>query len=321
MCDDDCCECLEGLETCFGADCCGKCTGVFSLTLFFGLLLTAILVPISLQYCDYLEICLSYDTVTRELGTEPIGAGIYNFGPSGTMLKWRRTQYPILLRDEKATTSDSVTVELDLHVLYQIEVQNLRVLVDNWETEDNHFGFLKTLCNAVLLDVVYEFRASDFFLQRAAIQNAIQSRLVDRFNTTSTMAVITSVEMRNVELPDTIKTALVATTEAQQSIENALAERDSNVLKAVNRQILSRQEAELKLINARRDVLVTNQEGESERRAETERLTLRTTAFKNISALWGRGGDFFVTSYLDQLVAKTARNTVFSLDENKDKKS
>lgn len=313
MCDDDCCE------DCCDCDCCnGSRLGCFlGVTVGIGLLLLVILLPLSLKRIEFDEIGITYDTLSRELGTEAKREGLYNVGPSGSLLKWKRTQRSINLNDLPALTQDAIELTLDLQVLYTIQQAKLRRLVDDWYDQDAHEVFVKALCSATIRDVTSTFVARSFYLQRQDIQVAIQDELTSRFGNLTVWSDVQSVQVSDIRLPSQVAGALLSTTTAQQDIQNAESERATAVQAAQIRRTLASQQADLTLINAQRDVSVINQAAEQERIAETAKLVQRTDAFGNISQVLGRGGDFFVQSYLRYLVMRqNGANTVVGLDGN-----
>lgn len=313
MCDDDCCD------DCFDCDCCGgsKAACFIGVTIAIGILLTVILVPLSLKRVDFDEVGIQYDTVSRYMATETIREGLYNVGPSGSILKWKRTQRSIVLGDVPALTKDAITVTMDLQVLFTIQPANLRKLIDDWYDQSGHENFVQSLCQATIRDVASTYVARSFFLQRQDIQIAIQDELRNRFSNLTVYADVESVQVSDITLPLSVRDSLLQTTTAQQDIQNAASERATNVQAAEIQRRLALQEADLTLINAQRDVAVINQAAEQARIAETSKLAQRTDAFGNISQTLGRGGDFFVQSYLRYLVMRqNGQNTVVGLDEN-----
>ena len=101
--------------------------------------------------------------------------------------------------------------------------------------------------------------------------------------------------------------ALQNTTVSEQDVQNALTERSQAVQEAQSRLNLTRQESDLLLLNAQRDVDRINQDSLQAVLAERNRILQRTYAFSNISAGLGLGGNFFVESYLKALVTQTNR--------------
>lgn len=313
MCDDDC------FDDCCDCDCCGGSrVGCFvGVTVFIGILLLVILLPLSLHRVNFDEVAITYDKVSRDIGTETKREGLYNVGPSGSLLTWKRTQRSVNLDNVATLTADAITVTLDLQVLFTIQPQNLRHLIDDWYDQDGHEIFVNTLCASTIRDVASSFVARSFYLQRQEVQIAIQQELGNRFGNLSVWSDVQSVQVSDIRLPTNVQSALLATTTAQQDIQNAESERATHVQAAEIRRRLASQQADLTLINAQRDVSVINQAAEQQRLAETSKLVQRTDAFGNISQVLGRGGDFFVQSYLRYLVMRqNGANTVVGLDGN-----
>lgn len=314
MCDDGClpreCECCG---------CCGRFDGVVIASLIIGLLLLVILLPLSLHRCDFDEVCLSYDKVSRELGTDVREAGLYDVGPSGSFIRWKKTQRTINISGVDALTNDAIVTTMNVSMQYKIHKDKLRNLIEEWYDQDNFESFLRILMTATVRDTTSTVLARQIFLERGNVQLLIRNALVQKFGNSSSSegskvnADVESVQVQDITLPYEVRAALTASTTAQQDNNNALSERPQQVQVAETRVRLADQDAELIRITARRDVAVINQLAENQFLLERARLSERTRAFLNVSAALGRGGVFFVRSYLQYLMMQSSSKTVIGL--------
>lgn len=267
-----------------------------------GLLLMVILLPLSFHRVAFDEAAIYYDAVTRELGTQPLEEGVHQLGPSATLLIFKTTQRTAEITGLGAVTADGIDVEIDAQVAYTVNVPEIRTVVDIFTDQKSHDQFLYALSAKVVRDTAITFGVSSFFLQREEFQSALQAAVERAFADFDVHATMQIVQVVNIELPKTVEDTLQDTTVAQQDVQNAYTERSQNVQSAEIKLNLTKQEADLTILSADRDVDRINQNSLQAVLAERNRILKRTYAFGNISAGLEQSGDFFVNSYLKSLV-------------------
>lgn len=272
---------------------------------FVAVLLTVVLVPLSLKTVAFDEVAIKYNKVTRNLGTEVLKEGLHDIGPAGQLLKFKTTQREGVIRRLSALSADSITIRLDVAVFYSIIKDEVFQILEKFGDQDSHDEFITYFSMAVVRDVAATFTAKQFYLQRQSFQRAVQTELTSRFSNANAHAIVDSVQVLDITLPTPVLRQMEASTIAEQDIQNAISERDTQ-LQAANIQLdLARSEAELVLIAAARDVAVIEQGAQQSVLVEREKMAARSDAFSNISTGLGFGGDFFVESYLKYLVMQS----------------
>ena len=289
------------------------CVGVTAV-ICIGLLLTVILVPLSLKKVAFDEVAIKYNKVSRSVGTEVLSEGLHNVGPAGQLIKFKTTQRDIILESINCLSKDAISVTLEVAVFFSIVRTDIRKIFDDFADEENHKQFVEDFSLQVIRDTAADFTTKQFYLQREQFQQELQAQLASAFQSGNVFATVDSVQVLNIDLPQTILDAMLQSTVAEQDIENALSERDTEIQAAQIKFALAQSEGELLLIAAERDVAVINQETDQAIIVETAKMSARVEAFANISAGLGQGGDFFVESYLKYLVAQSNRgNTIIGM--------
>jgi regulator of protease activity HflC (stomatin/prohibitin superfamily) len=293
MCDDDdCC-------------CCGWKGVVIGIFLFIGALLTVILVPLSLKTVDFDEVAVDYNKVTRSIDQTLLEEGLHDVGPAGELIKFKTTQQAGTIDRLVTLSADSIEVTVDVIIFYSIIRGDVFRIIDKFGNQDMHDAFLRQFCENLIRQVAQSFTAKQFYLQRQDFQLQLLRTLTQSFGDVQAHATVDSVQVVSVSLPRRVLAAMEASILAEQDIQNAEAERITELQRATIALALANSEAALVRIAAERDVALTNQEALQTVLTERAKMEARTDAFRNISAELALGGEFFLDSYLKYLVAVT----------------
>ena len=277
-------------------------------------LLTVVLVPLSFRKVSFDEVALKYDKVSRKLDRTPLREGLHNVGPSGQLIKFKTTQRKATANSISTLSSDSIEVLVNMDLFYSVIVDQVVDIFDNFGDQKGHDAFVLDFAIQIMREVAATFNTKQFSLQRESFQIALQLRLRTAFETSNVHATVDSAQVRNIALPPAITSAMQDSTVAQQDIENALSERETQVQAAQIALDLATSEAELLIIEAQRDVAVIEQETQQAIEVEKAKMQARSEAFSNISNALNLGGDFFVESYLKYLVAQSNKgNTIIGV--------
>ena len=301
--DDDCC-CGFGWK--------GVAVGVI---VFIGCLLTVILVPMSLKTVEFDEIAVDYNKVTRSIDQVPLEEGLHDVGPAGQLIKFKTTQRVGSIDDLETLTADSIEVELDVIVLYSLKKPDIFQVIEKFGNQQSHDGFIRQLCENTIRQVAQGFTAKQFYLQRQDFQATLLRVLTQLLSDVpSAHATVESIQVVSVDLPSRVLRAMEASILAEQDIQNAEAERITQLQAATIALALAQSEARLVTIAAERDVALVKQEALQAVLTERSKMQARTDAFRNVSTELGYGGEFFLDSYLKYLVAlNNAGDTIFGV--------
>lgn len=276
-----------------------------SIAIFLGCLLTVVLVPLSLHRISYDEVAVRYDLVSRTLGSEILREGLHDVGPSGSLLVLKTTQRDAEFKKFSVLTKDSLSVFVDIVVVYAIVVADIFAIFDEYGAQEEHDDYIANLCAQRITDVSVQFNASQYFLERQAYQMALQNSISELFTQQDSHVTLYFAQVVNIDLPSAATSALLATTVAIQDVQSASGERAKDVQAAQISYDLAASNANLTLLAGQLAASQIDQQAEQERQAIKSKLELRTYTFSNISSGLGNGGAFFVDSYLKPLVLST----------------
>jgi len=274
-----------------------------------------IIIAMSFKRIDTNNVAVSYNTVSRALGTEVLEEGLKFIGPSHTLIVFKTTQQQANERDVPALSADSIRVTLDVQVLFTVQREHIFDILDKYYDEAGQAEFLRSYVTGITRVVASTFTAKQFFLRRTDFQRELFRVITERSARDNVTHVkIDSVQVLSIDLPTAVLNAMEASTVAEQDITNALSERTTRIQAASIALDRARSEAQLTLIDAARDVAVIEQATAQAISVERELQATRADAFSNISTGLGFGGDFFVQSYLKYLVLQSNEgDTVINL--------
>lgn len=267
-----------------------------------GVVLLIVLLSVSFKKVDPNHVALGYNKVTRNIGDEVRGEGLALMGPSIELIVFKTTQQEAKHQNMSALSADSIDVNLDVRILYTVKRDKIRDIIDKFYDEDGHDEFIKDFSAGLVRLVASRFTAKQFYLERQRFQADLTVAVRDRFNASGAQATVDSVQVVSVGLPQRVLAAMEAATVAEQDIQNAVAERAARLQAASIRLDLAQSEANLILISAARDQILIEQAAQQALGVERQKQASRADAFSNISTGLGRGGDFFVRSYLKYLM-------------------
>ena len=270
-----------------------------------GIVLIAVLVPLSLHRVASNEVALVYNELTCELESELLREGLHSIGPSKTLIKFETTQQTAFIDNMSLMTGDGIVVQIDLTVLYVLKTAALRQIIEDFYAPSTFKAYVQRLSASIVREATGLFTVRQLYLQREVYQTAMFEVLGQRFLNFSVPVTIIFVQVENIDLPDAVQDALQATTVAEQDIANAGTERSKQIQAAQIALGVATVQAAIITDNATREVTRLDYQTQQSVLTTKTRLQLRTWAFGNISAGLGRGGDFFVEAYLKPLVAQS----------------
>lgn len=290
-------------------DCCCGCSlpAVLAMAVAaIGVLLLVILLPLSLHRIPFDQVGLKYDKVSKKLGTEVLREGLHDLSPSGSLISFTITQRTVPFNDFPALTRSGLEVLLDLTVAYVLKQWEVPLIVAEWGSQAQWDRYIYAQLESHIRALCITFNADQFYTQRAFFQSSLQEYLSNRFNDSAIHATLSFVQVINVDLPHAVANAINLTTVAAQDIANAQSERNQKTQAATIARNLAVGQAQLTVLGAEVQASQIEQQTQQTLLQTRTTIQLRTYAFGNISAGMGRGGNFFVQTYLQPMVLQNA---------------
>jgi len=247
-----------------------------------GVILTCILVPLSVQNVDYNVYGIAYNNYTCTAKKDVYDQGKYFTGLATTMFLFPRIAKTIEFtgnRGVKCLTYDGIQVGLDVTFQYQLVKGELLDVFYDWGLEYKIEDFLKTTARDSIRDTCATKIAQNFYEQRGAIEQSMTDTLISDVALANAHVVIRALQLKNVELPMELKTAIEEKQRSEQDIDNALNERAGALINAKTKLETAKVEAATVIIVAEAEATAVLTEAE-------EKSTSITTVFKNRGSVY-----------------------------------
>jgi len=247
-----------------------------------GIILTCILIPCSIQNVDYNQYAIAYNNHTCEAKMEVYDQGKYFVGLATTMFKYNRIAVTVEFTNDKRVgclTYDGIQIILDITFQYQIIKGELLDIFFDWGMEDQLSDFLKVTARDSIRDTCATKTAQNFYEERGGIEQAITAAVVRDVALAGAHIVIRALQLKNVELPIELQTAIEEKQRSEQDIDNALNERAGALINAQTKLETAKVEAATVIIVAEAEATAVLTEA-------AERSTSITTVFKNRGSVY-----------------------------------
>lgn len=270
------------------------------------ILLISILVPLSLHRVQFDEVALAYNVNTKTVDPAILREGLHSLGLGFELIVFKTTQRNIFLDNEIMLTKDGLQLTVDIDIFFSVQQSDIFRIVTRFGDQPQHDQYLTMLFRSTCLEVVATFNGREFVDSRQQIQTALLAALRERASGYDVDATVDTVNLRNIDLPSSLQSAVSATTAAQADLQQAASERSAALQQAEIRLAVAKSQAQVTIIEAKRDASVLVQQAKVQVQGIQSTWQQRTTAFTKISTAMGRGGDFFVESYVRNLVLQSA---------------
>jgi len=247
-----------------------------------GVILTCILIPLSIQNVDYNQYGIAYNNYTCEAKMDVYDQGKYFVGLATTMFLYNRIAMTVEFTNNNRVgclTFDGIQVVLDVTFQYQIIKGELLDIFFDWGMESQIEDFLKNTARDSIRDTCATKTAQNFYEERGGIEQAMTAALISDVALAKTHIVIRALQLKNVELPVELKTAIEEKQRSEQDIDNALNERAGALINAKTKLETAKVEAETLIIVAEAEATAVLTEAE-------EKSTSITTVFKNRGSVY-----------------------------------
>lgn len=318
----------SSVRMCCGEDdrycCCFRTKGgtiafwVILPTVCVGLLLMAILIPLSLKDVNFDEVAISYNTLTKTIDTTRIYTeGRYVMDPMVTLLTYKRTLQTIEMTGNGALsclTKEGLSMALDITAQYRINPAELFDIFNNHGLEVAHASYLTSLSRDTIKDVCPLFTGSDFFNRRADIEVAFKDSLINAYSNSSAYASVVLVQVRNIMHPAAYAQANEAKESVEQEKDRVLSLREQQITDADTRLKTAEFDASILLIQAQAvadaNIIAANEKAKVQ---QTKWSELQSQLLNVFNQLTGVTIDDFIQEYVRYSVIVGRNQTVIGL--------
>jgi len=288
--------------------CCGICC--------VGIILTCILLPLSVQNVDYNVYGIAYNNYTCTAKPEVYDEGKYFVGLATTMFLYTRVAKTVSMTGDAGIgclTYDGIVVGLDVTFQYQNKKGELLDIFYNFGMEYALEDFIKTTARDSIRDTCATKTAQNFYEQRAAIEQSISATLISDMALAKAPIVILALQLKNVNLPVELKTAIEEKQRSEQDIDNALNERAGALINAKTKLESAKVEAETLIIIAEAEATALLTEAEEKSTSITTVFKNRGSVYKFIMTETNMDATTFVNDYLYGIIVAGSDEPVLAM--------
>jgi len=218
-----------------------------------GMILTAILIPVSIRNVAHSEYGVAYDTLTCEYDPNVYTEGKHLVKPSTEMFLYNKIIVTIELEGDNnvgCLTWDGIGIRLDIVLQYQIVKEELFMIFLEFGSELALRELLTLTAIDSILDSCAMWKAQSFYETRGTIELAIMKTVQEAFVLSRCHAVAMLLQLKNVWLPLELEAAIMEKQRSEQDIDNALRERAGALIVAQTLLETAKVEAETLIITA-----------------------------------------------------------------------
>jgi hypothetical protein len=216
--------------------------------------ITVIMLLISMDSIEPLNYGITYNKITKTVGTEVFESGRYLIGPVKGFLTYPANLQTIEFSDSKTATSEPMqtrTMEglaLTLYVSFQFQIMkdNITNLYNLANT--NYFGTYVRISRDIILKVAGQYNATSYWTERAAIGDKMRDTLDKELQKAYTRCV--NLQILKVDLPDSYEQSIVQTQVEIQKTNMRKFEQQAELIRQNISVIRSEADKEIRVINS-----------------------------------------------------------------------
>jgi regulator of protease activity HflC (stomatin/prohibitin superfamily) len=224
------------------------------LAICLGLSITVIILLISMDSLEPLEIGITYNKITKSVGKETYESGRYLIGPVNSFLVYPARLVTIEFSDAKTATADPLqtrTAEglgLVLSVSFQYLINKNEINKLYNLANVNYHGTFVRISRDVILKISGQYNANDYWINRAKIGEHMKEALNDELN--KAFASCITLQILRIDLPKTYEDSIVATQVEVQKTNMRKFEQQAELIRQNISVIISEADQKIKITEA-----------------------------------------------------------------------
>jgi regulator of protease activity HflC (stomatin/prohibitin superfamily) len=216
--------------------------------------LTVILLLVSMDSLEPLQLGITVDKITKNIGTEVYESGRYLIGPFKSFLIYPQHLVSIEFSDSRTATGEALqtrTAEglgLSLYVSFQYEVNKTEIPKLYNLANVNYHGTYVRISRDVILKVASQYNATNYWTDRGAIGDKMKEAL--DLELQKAYARCRFLQILRIDLPKTYEDSIVATQVEVQKTNMRKFEQTAELIRQNISVIISEAEQQIKVTNA-----------------------------------------------------------------------
>jgi regulator of protease activity HflC (stomatin/prohibitin superfamily) len=216
--------------------------------------LVVILLLISMDSIEPLQYGITYNKVTKSIGTEVYDSGRYLIGPTNSFFEYPANLVTIEFSDQPTSTSEPLQsrtgegLGLSLHVAFQFQVIKEDIPKLYNLANINYFGTYVRIARDIILKIAGMYNAADYWNQRQKIGDHMLDALDKEL--TKAFARCVTLQILKIDLPDSYENSIVSTQVEVQKTNMRKFEQQAELIRQNISVIRSEADQQIKITNS-----------------------------------------------------------------------
>lgn len=281
-----------------------------------GSILACVLIPLSIWNIDYSEYGIAYNNHTCTPNKEVFEQGKYFVGIATTMFRYNRIVVTTDFTGDNGIsclTLDGIQVALDVTFQYQIIKKELLTIFFDFGMEAHLQDFLEVTARDSIRDTCATKTAQNFYEERGGIEQDMTAALISDVLLARAHILVKLFQLKNVELPIELKSAIEQKQRSEQDIDNALNERAGALINAQTKLETAKVEAATVIIVAEAEATAIMTEAQESLTAITQVFRNRGSVYKFIMDQTNMTASEFVNDYLYGVIVGGSEKPILAM--------
>jgi len=279
-------------------------------------IIICVVIPMSIKNVDYSEYGIAYSNLTCTAAKSVYPEGKYFIGPSASMFLYNRVVVSMDFTEDdqiECLTSDGIQVTLSVTFQYQIIKGELFNIFNEFGQEVTLRDYIGVTARDSIRDTCATKTAQNFYEERGAIELSMTEALTTDMILANAHVDIRLLQLKNVELPIELKTAIEEKQRSEQDIDNALNERAGELINAETQLETAKVEAATLLIMAEAEAEALLTEAEEVATAIKTVFMNRGSVYKTLMEEIGMNATAFVNDYLHAVILENSGDPILAM--------
>jgi regulator of protease activity HflC (stomatin/prohibitin superfamily) len=216
--------------------------------------LTAIILLLSMDSLEPLQVGITYNKITKQTGTDIYTGGRYIIGPFNSFLVYPANLVTIEFSDQKGATAEPLQTRtgeglgLVLHVSYQYQVNTTQIPQLYAMANVNYHATYVRISRDIILKVAGMYNATNYWTDRQSIGDHMKVALDNELKTA--YASVRFLQILKIDLPQTYEDSIVATQVEVQKTNMKKFEQTAELIRQNISVIQSEADQQIRITNA-----------------------------------------------------------------------
>jgi len=292
-----------------------RCVVWSSIVAVLAIVLFTTLIAESILVVQNDEIALIYNNVSREFDRNqtPLQQGRYAVQTGQSFFIFKRVFVLLKLEGSDGVTcltKDGLSLDLEVTFQYRLRQDELVTMISTLDAD--YQNVITLVAMAAIRDSCGNFSSVEFYYNRGAVQDDMNSRVVTRLDNIYCDGGL--LQLVNVEFADDFSNAVQSTQAAIQDVTQAQNERQQLLVEAQTEVLQSLQYADITITNANAEAEVILANAEAEAMSINATLDAQLEVYQSISFTLGLSGEALINYIAIQTLSNSENQVTLAIE-------